>query len=128
MNLKKISKAEKRELQLSKNPLRKLRADLWSQGMTLESFLETCYNCDLNPLPMLRQKGIDVRYFKDTSYCDVSVSHDEKGRVILFYPDFDSNWNEWCRFNDRYHELLNLAEELRNRRSGLNRPHRVIKR
>ncbi len=38
--------AERRELKFSTNPLRKLRADLRDQGMTLESFLQLCYDCD----------------------------------------------------------------------------------
>ena len=118
------TKREKREIKLLKNPLRKLRTDLRNQGTTLEEFLEICYNCDLNPLPMLRAKGIDVKYFKDTSYCDVSVHHDND-RVIISYPDY-GRYEEWCRFHDRYCELVNLAEERIQR--GLNRPHRVIKR
>lgn len=119
-----LSREEKRELKLS--PLRKLRADLWDQGMSLEDFLDLCYSCDLNPLPMLRAKGINARYYKDTSYCDVSVSHKED-RVVLTYPDYESTWNEWTRFNDQYNHLLNLADELKQKK-GLNRPHRVVRR
>jgi len=126
--MKTLSKAEKRELKFSSNPLRKLRADLREQGMSLEDFLDLCYNCDLNPLPMLRAKGINVKYYKNTSYCDVSVSHDDHDRVVLSYPDYESRWDEWCRFNDRYHYLLNLAEEQRIQKRGLNcRPHRVVR-
>lgn len=124
--MKTLSKAEKRELRLSKNPLRKLRADLWDQGMSLEDFLDLCYSCDLNPLPMLRAKGINIRYYKNTAYCDVSVSHNNNDRVVLSYPDYESRWEEWCRFNDRYHELTNLAEEQRTQKCGLNCPHRVV--
>ena len=122
----KLSKKEKREIKLSSNPLRKLRADLRSQGTTLEEFLETCYNCGLNLLPMLRAKGIDVKYYKDTSFCDVSVHHDSNDRVILSYPDYETNWNDWYRFHSRYQELVNLAEERKIRKRGLNRPHRVV--
>lgn len=121
-----LSREEKKELKISANPLRKLRVDLWSQGMTLESFLEVCYNCNLNPLPTLRAKGINIKYFKNPSYCDVSVHH-EGDRVVLSYPDFESDWNMWCRFNDRYHDLLNLAEERKIQKRGLNRPHRVVR-
>jgi len=120
-----MTKREKRELKLSSNPLRQLRADLRSQGTTLEEFLEVCYNCGLNPLPMLRVKGINVKYFKNTSYCDVSVSHDERDRVVLSYPDYGSDWDMWTRFNDRYHELIDIVEERKIKR-GLNRPHRVV--
>ena len=125
MSVMNLSKAERRELKFYTNPLRKLRADLRNQGTTLEEFLELCYNCDLNPLPMLRAKGIDVKYYKDTSYCDVSVSHDERDRVVLNYPDYGSRWNDWYRFHSRYQEMVNTAEERKIRR-GLNRPHRVI--
>ena len=123
-NPRALSKAEKRELRLSKSPLRKLRADLRSQGTTLEEFLELCYNCDLNPLPMLRAKGIDIRYYKDTSFCDVSVHH-EGDWVVLNYPDYGSRWNEWYRFHCRYQELINMAEQ---QKCGLNcRPHRTVR-
>jgi len=125
--MKRLSKEERRELQLLKNPLRKLRADLRSQGTTLEEFLELCYNCDLNPLPMLRQRGINARYYKDTSYCDVSVSHDDHDRVVLSYPDYETDWNNWYRFHSRYQELVNTAEERKIRKRGLNHPHRVVK-
>lgn len=120
-----LSKEEKRELKLSKNPLRKLRTDLRNQGMTLEEFLDLCYDCGLNPLPMIREKGINIKYYKDTSYCDVSVHH-EGERIVLTYPDFETDWNEWCRFNDRYHDLINLADEQRTQKQGLNRPHRTV--
>ena len=120
-----LTKREKRELRLSKNPLRKLRTDLRDQGMSLESFLELCYDCDLNPLPMLRAKGIDAKYFKDTSFCDVSVHHDHHDRVVLSYPDHSRN-EDWYRFYCRYQELTNLAEEQRIQKRGLNRPHRVV--
>ena len=119
-----LSKQEKRELKLSKNPLRQLRADLRAQGTTLESFLELCYNCDLNPLPMLRTKGINAKYFEDTSFCDVSVHHDDHDRVVLNYPDY-SRWEEWYRFHSRYQELVNLAEQ-KAQQHGLNRPHRIV--
>ncbi len=115
--MKTLSKSEKRELRLSKNPLRKLRADLWDQGTTLEEFLDRCYSCDLNPLPMLRAKGIDIRYYKDTSYCDVSVHHDDQDRVVLSYPDY-SRYEEWTRFNNQYHELENLAEQKAQQKSA----------
>ncbi len=121
-----LSKKEKRELKLSLSPLRRLRKDLREQGMTLEEFLELFYNCDLNPLPMLRARGINIRYYKDTSYCDVSVHHDDQDRVVLSYPDY-GRWNEWTKFHNRYCELVNLAEERRNQKCGLNRPHRVIR-
>lgn len=121
-----LTNREKRELRLSANPLRKLRADLRDQGFTLEEFLELCYSCDLNPLPMLRQKGIDAKYFKDTSFCDVSVHHDSNDWVVLNYPDH-SRYEEWYRFHCRYQELTNLAEERRIQKRGLNRPHRIIK-
>jgi hypothetical protein len=120
--MKTLSREEKRELRLSKNPLRKLRVDLRSQGTTLEEFLDRCYSCDLNPLPMLRARGINVRYNKDTSYCDISVSHDND-RVVLSYPSY-GRYEEWYRFHSRYQELINTAEE-----RGLNcphRPHRVV--
>jgi len=126
--MKTLSKSEKRELKLSANPLRKLRADLRNQGTTLEEFLDLCYSCGLNPLPMLREEGINIRYYKDTSYCDVSVHYSNingREQIILNYPDYESRWNEWCRFNNRYHNLLNLAEERKIQR-GLNRPHRVL--
>jgi len=119
-----MTKREKRELKLSSNPLRKLRADLRDQGVSLEDFLDLCYSCDLNPLPMLRAKGIDIRYYKNTSYCDVSVHH-EGDRVVLSYPDYGSDWDMWTRFNDRYHELIGIVEERKIKR-GLNRPHRVV--
>lgn len=123
--MKVLSKSEKRELRLSKNPLRQLRVDLRKQGFTLEEFLELCYNCDLNPLPMLRVRGINVKYFKDTSFCDVSVHHDNNDRVVLNYPDY-SRYEDWYRFHCRYQELTNLAEEQRIQKRGLNRPHRTI--
>jgi hypothetical protein len=127
MKMRTLSKKEKKELKLSKSPLRQLRVDLRDQGMTLESFLEVCYNCNLNPLPMLRAKGINVKYYKDTSYCDVSVHHDSNDWVVLNYPDYGSRWNEWYRFHSRYQELINLAEQ--KAQQGLNRrPHRVINR
>ena len=117
-----LSKQEKRELKLSASPLRKLRSDLRDQGMTLESFLEICYESGLNPLPMLRARGINVKYFKDTSFCDVSVSHDDHDRVVLNYPDH-SRYEDWYRFHSRYQELVNMAEQ----KAQLNRrPHRVI--
>lgn len=122
--MKRFSKKEKKELKLSKSPLRQLRMDLREQGMTLESFLELCFDSGLNPLPMLRAKGINVRYNKDTSYCDVSVSHDDRDRVVLNYPDY-SRWEEWYRFHDRYQELVNTAE--RKRIQKQNRPHRVVR-
>lgn len=121
--MKMLSKSKKRELKLSSNPLRKLRVDLWDQGMTLEEFLDRCYSCDLNPLPMLRAKGINIKYYKDVSYCDVSVSHDND-RVVLSYPNY-GRYEEWTRFNNRYHELENLAEQ-KAQQHGLNRPHRVV--
>jgi len=124
--MKTLSKSEKRELRLSTSPLRKLRADLRAQGTTLEEFLELCYNCDLNPLPMLRTRGIDAKYYKDTSYCDVSVHHDDQDRVVLSYPDYETNWNEWYRFHNRYQELVNTAERKRIQKRGLNRPHRIV--
>ena len=120
--MKTLSKSEKRELKLSANPLRKLRADLWDQGMTLEEFLDRCYSCDLNPLPMLRARGINARYFKDTSFCDVSVHHDDRDRVVLSYPNH-SRYEDWYRFHCRYQELVNIAEQ----KAQLNRrPHRII--
>ena len=122
--MKRFSKKEKKELKLSKSPLRQLRKDLRDQGMTLESFLEICFDCDLNPLPMLRARGINIRYYKDTSYCDVSVHHDQD-RVVLSYPDYETNWNEWYRFHDRYQELVNEAE--RKRIQKQNRPHRIVR-
>jgi len=121
--MKTLSKAEKRELKLSKNPLRQLRADLRDQGVSLEDFLDLCYSCDLNPLPMLRARGINIRYFKDTSFCDVSVSHDND-RVVLSYPDY-GRYEEWTRFNNRYQELVNIAEQ-KAQQHGLNRPHRKV--
>lgn len=123
--MKVLSKSEKRELRLSKNPLRRLRTDLRNQRMSLESFLELCYNCDLNPLPMLRARGIDVKYYKDTSFCDVSVSHDDHDRVVLSYPDH-SRYEEWYRFYCRYQELVNMAEMKRIQKRA-NRPHRIVK-
>ncbi len=123
----KMSKSEKRELKLSANPLRKLRADLKNQGMSLEDFLDLCYSCDLNPLPMLRARGINIKYYKDTSYCDVSVHHDDQDRVVLSYPDYETNWNEWYRFHNRYQELVNTAEERGLRTQKQNRPHRTIR-
>ena len=120
-----LSKKEKRELRLSKNPLRELRTDLRNQGTTLEEFLDLCYSCGLNPLPMIREKGINIRCYKDVSYCDVSVSH-EDDRLVLSYPDFESNWNMWCRFNDRYQELINLVDGQRTQKQRLNRPHRTV--
>lgn len=120
--MKVLSKSEKRELRLSTSPLRKLRADLRDRGFTLEEFLELCYDCDLNPLPMLRAKGIDAKYFKDTSFCDVSVHHDHHDRVVLSYPDH-SRSEDWYRFYCRYQELANIAEQ----KAQLNRrPHRTI--
>ena len=120
--MKRFSKKEKKELKLS--PLRRLRKDLWNQGTTLEEFLELCYNCDLNPLPMLRTKGINAKYFKDTSFCDVSVHHDDHDRVVLNYPDY-SRWEEWYRFHSRYQELVNTAERKRIQKRA-NRPHRIV--
>ena len=108
--MKTFSKREKKELKLSKSPLRQLRADLRAQGTTLESFLELCYECNLNPLPMLRARGINIRYFKDTSFCDVSVHHDDQDRVVLSYPDY-SRYEDWYRFHCRYQELVNIAEQ-----------------
>ena len=102
------------------------------QGMTLEEFLELCYDCGLNPLPMIREKGINIKYYKDTSYCDVSVHHENingRERVVLTYPDFETDWNEWNRFHDRYCDLEYLAGDLRSKRNlelGLNRPHRTV--
>jgi len=119
--MKRFSKKEKKELKLS--PLRRLRKDLWNQGTTLEEFLETCYNCDLNPLPMLRARGIDIKYNKDVSYCDISVSHDND-RVVLSYPSY-GRYEEWTRFNNRFQELVNTAE--RKRIQKQNRPHRVVR-
>jgi len=120
-----LTKREKRELRLSKNPLRKLRADLYDRGFTLEEFFELCYSCDLNPLPMLRARGINACYFKDTSFCDVSVHHDSNDWVVLNYPDH-SRYEEWYRFHCRYQELTNLAEEQRIQKRA-NRPHRIVK-
>lgn len=122
--MKVLSRSEKRELRLSTSPLRKLRADLRDRGFTLEEFLELCYDCDMNPLPMLRAKGIDTRYFKDTSFCDVSVHHD-RDRVVLSYPNH-SRYEEWYRFHCRYQELANTAEMKRIQKRA-NRPHRIVK-
>ena len=108
--MKTLSKAEKRELKLSKNPLRQLRADLRDQGVSLEDFLDLCYSCDLNPLPMLRARGINIKYYKDTSFCDVSVHHDDQDRVVLSYPSY-GRYEEWYRFHCRFQELENLAEQ-----------------
>ena len=120
-----LTKREKRELRLSTSPLRKLRADLRDQGFTLEELLELCYDCDLNPLPMLRAKGINAKYFKDTSFCDVSIHHDDHDRVVLNYPDH-SRYEDWYRFHCRYQELVNTAERKRIQKQA-NRPHRIVK-
>jgi hypothetical protein len=77
----------------------------------------------MNPLPMLRAKGIDAKYFKDTSFCDVSIHH-EGDRVVLNYPDH-SRYEEWYRFHCRYQELTNLAEMKRIQKRA-NRPHRIV--
>ncbi len=122
--MKRFSKKEKKELKISSNPLRQLRVDLRDQGMTLESFLELCFDSGLNPLPMLRARGINIRYYKDTSYCDVSVHHDDQDRVVLNYPDY-SRYEDWYRFHCRYQELVNTAE--RKRIQKQNRPHRVVR-
>lgn len=123
--MKVLSKSEKRELRLSTSPLRKLRTDLRDQGMSLEDFLDLCYSCNLNPLPMLRAKGINAKYFKDTSFCDVSIHHDDCDRVVLSYPNH-SRYEEWYRFHCRYQELVNTAEGKRIQKRA-NRPHRIVK-
>ena len=45
-----------------KKPMRQFKYELSQQDLTIEEWLEQCYSLGINPLPLMREKGISVRF------------------------------------------------------------------
>ena len=45
-----------------RKPMRQLKYELSKQDLTIEEWLEQCYALSINPLPLMREKGINVRF------------------------------------------------------------------
>ena len=45
-----------------KKPIRQFKDELSRQGLTLEEWLEQCYALGINPLPFMREKGINAHF------------------------------------------------------------------
>jgi len=71
-----------------KKPMRQFKDELSQQNLTLEEWLEQCYSLGINPLPLMREKGISVRFAYNSGSLYFGELPLEHYAVVL---DSDSN-------------------------------------
>jgi hypothetical protein len=72
------------------SPIRTLRRNLCGKGTNLKTYLKISYGCGINPLPALRELGINVKWGKISSNditADVAVYYRD-GNVCITYPTY----------------------------------------